>query len=372
MLIYRIRGVNFRNYASFDVTFSEGFNILVGMNAQGKSGILEAVYMLATSKSHRTSRDMDMIRLGEPFARVVGDIKRTARNDCVLEMILSRSEKKSVKVDGVRHERIADIIGQLNAVVFSNSDIDMIKGEPSLRRRFLNLEISQTAPKYAYSLARYKRVLDQRNNLLKEIKFGSGRGNGLDEWELQLAQYGAEIIIRRSAFVEYLAQSAASIYAGLTAESEELGVKYKSNLQYESTEDYAGVAQSFKEALAARRDSDIQRGTTTVGPHRDDILLSVNKMPVREFGSQGQQRTAAIALKLAEIGLLERETGENPVVLLDDVMAELDSERRKRILDLTMGRCQTIVTATGLDEVNGAFDYGAAIFDVKAGTVKQR
>lgn len=346
--------------------------MLVGHNAQGKSAVLEALYLLATSKSHRTSRDMDMIRLGDSLSRVYAEVIRSARNDVTIEIDLSKEEKKTLKINGVKHAKIGDVVGQLNAVVFSDSDIDMVRGEPSRRRRFLNLEISQVRPQYVYALGRYKRVLDQRNNLLREIKAGSASRTALDVWDSQLAGYGATVIARRAEFVKFLRRASAEIYSALTAGAEQFEVSYKANVDAGEELNEQDVAARFIEALAQKRELDVTRGTTHAGPHRDDLTLTVNGISAREFASQGQQRTAAIALKLAEIDLIEQTVGEPPVVLLDDVMAELDESRRQRIFDCTIDRCQTVVTTTHLSEIGQDVVDKCAVFGVEAGTVTRR
>lgn len=372
MQIHDLSLMNFRNYERLDFRPSKGLNVLFGMNAQGKSAILEAVYMIATSKSHRTSRDLDLIRIGENLARVCAEVERSARNDVSLEVLLSRAEKKTVKINTVKHERIGDLVGQLNAVIFSSADIDMVRGEPSLRRRFLNLEVSQVSPQYVYALGRYKRVLNQRNNLLREIKLGGGSAEGLEVWDGQLAAYGATVMKRRAEFVDFLSQAAARIYGFLTDGSEELSIAYKPSAQVDLSASEAEIAEALGRILSTRREVDLPRATTTVGPHRDDISISIAGLAAREFASQGQQRTAAVALKLAEIDLMEDAVGESPVVLLDDVTAELDELRRARVLEMTVGRCQTLVTTTHLAELSkGALD-AAVVFEVRAGTVNQR
>lgn len=351
---------------------SPDLNVLVGQNAQGKSAILESIYLLATSKSHRTSRDADMIRIGESAARVQADIKRNARNDVGLEIILSSVEKKTVKINTVRHPKVGDIVGQLNAVIFSSTDVDMVKGEPSRRRRFLNLEISQVSPQYVYALGRYKRVLDQRNNLLREVKGGTAGFNGLEAWNTQLATYGATVIARRVEFVGFLSRTAATIYSSLTENSEQLNIEYKPSLEVAAGDTEQQIAERFAHTLARRREFDLARGTTTIGPHRDDLMLSINGMSARDYASQGQQRSAAIALKLAEIELMERSVGEAPVVLVDDVMGELDQVRRARIFDLTLGKCQTFVTTTHLTDISEEVVTAAHVFDVRSGQVTPR
>lgn len=368
MYIKTIGLTNFRNYISLEFEPFGGLNILVGPNAQGKSAILEAIYLLATSKSHRTSRDMDLIRVGENLARVCAEVVRSEQNDVLLEVILSKQEKKSVRINRVKHPKVGDLVGQLNAVIFSNSDIDMVRGEPSLRRRFLNLEISQISPQYIYALGRYKRVLDQRNNLLKEINKGHAKPSDLDVWDSQLAQYGAVITLRRAKFVDYLARSASSIYALLTQNNESFNISYKPSIEVSAFDEEPEIIARFAGILAAKRDYDILRSTTTAGPHRDDLVLIINGMAAREFASQGQQRSAAIAMKLAEIELMRESAEESPVVLLDDIMAELDETRRASILDITAGKCQTFITTTSLDDIFTA--HKANIFEVRSGSVK--
>lgn len=260
----------------------------------------------------------------------------------------------------------------MNAVIFSGADVDMVKGEPSRRRRFLNLEISQVSPGYVYALGRYKRVLDQRNNLLKSIKSGTASSGALRIWDSQLAGYGAAVIARRVEFVNLISAAASRIYGLLSGGSEALGIAYRPSLDIEAKATEQDIADQFASSLAARAESDVARGTTGLGPHRDDVLLKVDNLPAREFASQGQQRTAAIALKLAEIELVENYVGEPPVVLLDDVMGELDELRRAQVLELTTGRCQTLLTTTHLSDIGERALQRAAVWDVRSGTVKPK
>jgi len=363
--------VGFRNYAELRFEPSNVLNVLVGSNAQGKSAILEACYLLATSKSHRAGRDTDMIRLGDSQSRVAADVVRQSRPDVSLDVVLSRTEKKSVKINTVRHARIGDLIGQLNAVIFSNEDIETVKGEPTQRRRFLNLEISQVSPQYVYALTRFKRTLEQRNNLLRENKMGLQSLSGLEAWDHQLVSYAATVIFRRREFVENLAPLAKRVHELLSAGAESFEIAYRPSIetQGQSEEDIAGA---FASLLASRRNTDISRGTTTTGPHRDDMSMTINGIPAREYASQGQQRTAALALKLAEIELVKDAMHDTPVVLLDDVMAELDDTRRRMVLDMTGRQCQTIITTTHLADLFEEALAGAAVFEVASGEVRRK
>jgi len=369
MYVSALNLTNFRNYERLHFEPASRVNVLFGRNAQGKSAILEAIYLLATSKSHRTWRDLDLIKIGEDACRVCGEVRRETREDATLEVILSRSEGKSVRINKVKHAKISDLIGQLNAVIFSSMDIEMVRGEPLLRRRFLNLEISQLSPQYAYSLARYKRVLDQRNAVLKELKLAGGSSGLLEAWDAQLVQYGATVVFRRWEFVEKLGKIAGNIHSLLTDGAESLSVVYKPGVELGPAESEKEIAEAMKAALSVRRGADIARGSTSVGPHRDDVLMSINGVPARDYGSQGQQRTAAIALKLAEIDLMTESTGEPPVVLLDDVMAELDDIRRAQVFGLTGEKCQTLITTTNLADLGDKLRKAAALFEVAGGTV---
>lgn len=310
-----------------------------------------------------------MVRIGADFARAGVGVSRSGRNDVTLELILSRNEDKIVKVDGVKHPRIGELVGEMNAVIFSTADIDMVKGEPERRRRFLNLEIAQVSPQYVYLLGRYKRCLEQRNKLLKEISTRQRKANELDTWDAQLAEYGSALMSKRADFVSSLASAARDVYSSLTHGDETLVVNYDANVDCEDSDAEANVRSAFAERLIARRDTDIARGTTSVGPHRDDVGITINDLSARSFGSQGQQRTAAIALKLSEIGIMEERVGEAPVVLLDDVLAELDESRRAQVLELTAGRCQTILTTAHPEEVRPELRDSADLFFVNAGGV---
>lgn len=370
MHITALRLANFRNYEHLDFRPTEGLNVLVGPNAQGKSTILEAIFVLAASKSHRTSNDSEMIRVCELFARCSADVNRTARTDINLEVIIRAGDTKMVKLNSVKRSRVGDIVGQLNAVIFSAADVDMVKGEPARRRRFLNLDISQVSPAYIHALGRYKRALDHRNNLLKNIRNHGSKRDGLSVWTEQTARYGAAVIARRMEYTNILAGAASRVYESLSGGADRLTVTYKSSLDIDKGSTEKDVAESFSQALAARVESDISRGTTGVGPHRDDLLLSIDGLPAREYASQGQQRTAAIALRLAEIDLVQDYIGEPPVVMLDDVMGELDEHRRAHVLDLTMCRCQTFLTTVRLGDISEGALHQARIWNVESGEVR--
>lgn len=371
MRITYLHLMNFRNHLDSSVRPGQGMNIFVGPNGQGKTAILEAAYALATSKSHRTSRDAELIRLGSDWARITAEVDREEREEVIIDLTLSRIEKKAVRINKVKHEKVGDIVGQLNAVIFSVTDLDMIKLDPSHRRRFLNLEISQVSPQYVYSFGRYKRVLDQRNSAIKELRFSGGSARSIDIWDEQLVNYGSSMIEKRLIFVRRLAEIAEPIYYRLSGGQENLEITYVPSVKLDDPKNLEEIKETFSRQLKHARENDILRKTTTKGPHRDDISFKVNGMDIRAFGSQGQQRSVALSVKLAEIGLVEEMVGEPPVALLDDVGAELDEQRRKQVFDLTFGRCQTLVTATSLNELPDEIVRIADIFEVGSGTVKK-
>jgi DNA replication and repair protein RecF len=373
MILERLSLRDYRNYTALDAAFSSGANILVGQNAQGKTNLLEAVYLLATTKSLRGSRDQEVIAWEKERAMVTGEVRRTRRADVELEAIISRAEKKLLRVNGVRQTRVMDFVGQLNAVAFSTSDIEVIRGEPALRRRFLDLEISQISPSYCHSLAYYRRTLEQRNQLLKQARDRRHHGpveESLAPWNDQLISYGSRIIERRAQFLRRLQEFARTVHSALTEETEYLGLTYKPSVPIEGEPSLEEIRMTFTEALDEVRAEERARGVSVVGPHRDDLACLVNGYDVRTYGSQGQQRTAALSIKLAEIELIRDLTEEPPVCLLDDVMSELDERRRSHIFDVTMGTCQTLLTCTDTATLPAEILRQAEVLEVRAGAVR--
>lgn len=371
MRITKLRFTNFRNYEDSSIEPGPDMNILIGPNGQGKSALLEAIYLLATSKSHRTARDSELIRLGSDWARISSEVDRQQREEVLLEITLSRTEKKSVRINKVRHAKIGDIIGRLNAVIFSSADLDMVKSEPSNRRRFMNLEISQVSPQYVYAMGRYKRVLEQRNIVLRESRRGLINGKSIEVWDDQLVTYGSIMMEKRLVFLRRLSEIAEPIYEQVSGGREELRLVYEPNVKLDELKKLEDIRSSFKNQLKAARENDLLRRTTTKGPHRDEISMRVSGMDVRAYGSQGQQRSVALAIKLAEISLMEEMVGEPPVALLDDVAAELDETRRAQVFELTLGRCQTFVTTTFAGDLPSEVVRGSDLFEVEKGTVRR-
>jgi DNA replication and repair protein RecF len=290
----------------------------------------------------------------------------------LLGLRLAASERKQTRVNGVLRTRAFDLVGQLLAVFFGSGELDIVAGEPSARRRFLDLSLSQVWPKYCLDLAHYKRVLEHRNRLLKEIRERPRADSGLDAWNEQLARYGAPMMERRKEFLERLAPKAAKHHFDISQKREELRVTYRPNVPVADLGTADGTAASFLDEIERRTAEEVTRGTTLVGPHRDDLELLIGSEGARAFGSQGQKRTVALALKLAELELMQEVAGEPPVLLLDDVFSDLDGQRRRSLLENAAGRCQTFLTCTSTRSLSEEILSGAHVFEVQGGSVAAR
>lgn len=358
MRIRSLELANYRNYETLSIEFDPGVTILYGDNAQGKTNILEAVYVSATTKSHKGSKDKEIIRFDQNEAHIRTYLEKdhvTTRVD----MHLRRNGSKGIAIDGQKIKKAAELLGLCNAVFFSPEDLGIIKNGPSERRRFVDMELCQLSNVYLHDLNQYNRIVDQRNRLLKDLWEKKELRETLSVWDMQLVQYGCRVIAKRKEFVGQLNEILADIHGKLSDGKEELRIVYQPDAREEELEG----------KLAAGMERDMKLKTTCAGPHRDDFLFLINGIDARKFGSQGQQRTAALSLKLAEIELVKRITKDNPVLLLDDVLSELDSKRQQILLN-SIGDIQTIITCTGLEEfVNNRFDINR-VFRVENGKVQ--
>ena len=355
MIIKSIELTNFRNYDSLSLEFDKGTNILYGDNAQGKTNVLEAIYLSSITKSHKGSKDQDIIKFGENEAHLRTYLEKDG-DTYKVDMHLRRSGSKVIAVNGQKLKKAAGLLGLLNVVFFSPEDLSIIKNGPSERRRFIDMELCQLDSFYLYNLNNYNKIVNQRNKLLKDIYTNYSLKDTLDIWDSQLISYGSKIIERRVAFINQLNEIIYDIDKKLSGDKEEILIKYEPNV----------LIEDFEKKLKQNQEKDIKLKMTTVGPHRDDICIDVNGIDIRKFGSQGQQRTAALSLKLSEIELVKKITKDTPVLLLDDVLSELDSNRHKYLLD-SIGNIQTIITCTGLDDfVNDRFEINK-VFKVSNG-----
>ena len=383
MRVSRLELFDFRNYERLRLEPGPGLNLLIGPNAQGKSNLLEAFYALATTKSLRAGRDSEMVRFGAEACRIVTEVDRQTTGDVLLEMAigaanaaLSVGERKVVKINHGRHAKIADLIGNLNVVLFSSYDLAIVRGEPDERRRFLNYEIAQVSPRYVVALASYRRALEQRNRLLKDARWGHADTATLDAWSAQIVEHGARLIERRRDYLDKLAVHARDLHRQLSDGAETLLVEYGPSFPLAHAVTVEEVAARFTDALSQVRRDEMQRGTTLLGPQRDDVCFRVGPSPeaavdVKTFGSQGQQRTVALSLRLAERRLIEEMVGEPPVVLLDDVLSDLDERRRAQVFALALGPTggQTFLTTTDLNALPAEARQQAAVWSVRAGAV---
>ena len=357
MIIKSIELADYRNYDSLIMEFCEGTNILYGDNAQGKTNILEAIYVASTTKSHKGSKDKDIVNFDKEEAHIRTYIEKEGVNTRI-DMHLRKSKSKGIAIDGQKIKKAADLLGLCNVVFFSPEDLGIIKNGPSERRRFVDMELCQLDNFYLYNLNNYNKIINQRNKLLKDMYMNPQLKETLNIWDMQLVSYGSKIIERRKLFVEQLNEIIYDIHKKLSGGKEELTIKYEPDVDI----------NEFEQKLKYSQDRDIKTKMTSVGPHRDDFCFLVGDTDIRKFGSQGQQRTAALSLKLSEIELVKKITKDTPILLLDDVLSELDSNRQNYLLN-SIGDIQTIITCTGLEEfVNNRFEIDR-VFKVANGEV---
>ena len=356
MVIKSLKLKNYRNYDLLNLNFDPSTNILYGDNSQGKTNILEALYLSGTTKSHRGTKDRDIIQFGHEESHIETIVEKKGIV-FQTDIHLKKNSPKGIAIDKVPIRRASELFGIVHFVFFSPEDLNIIKEGPAGRRRFIDLELSQLDRIYLSNLSNYNRIINQRNSLLKDIYGQKNLIETLDIWDMQLVSYGNKILKRRKEFIEQINKIISNIHFKLTGGKERISLSYESGIGN----------MTFEEALIRYRERDIKMKSTTSGPHRDDICFMTDKgLDIRKFGSQGQQRTAALSLKLSEIELVKRVIGDTPVLLLDDVLSELDKHRQNYLLD-NIYDIQTIITCTGLDEfVNNRFSINK-IFHIKDG-----
>jgi DNA replication and repair protein RecF len=360
MIIQSIELKNFRNYEDLNIHFDAGTNILYGDNAQGKTNILEAAYLSGTSKSHKGSKDKEMIRFGAEESHIRTIVLKNEKQ-YQIDMHLRKRGSKGIAINKIPIKRASELFGVLNIVFFSPEDLNIVKNGPAERRRFVDLELCQIDKLYLSDLTKYNKILNQRNALLKEISFRPNMIDTLPVWDEQLLDYGKRIIRARKRFLEELNEVIHEIHYKISGGKENLILKYEPNID----------DIFFADELSKAKQKDLKLCQTTVGPHRDDILFSNDGIDIRKYGSQGQQRTAALSLKLSEIDLVKKVINNTPVLLLDDVLSELDSNRQNYLLN-SISDIQTIITCTGVEEfVKNRFEINQ-IFQVIDGKVYDR
>ena len=367
--IESIKLINFRNYKTLNINLNENMNIFIGKNAQGKTNLLESIYLCATGNSFRTNRDKELINFYKNEAYVGANVNLNGAKK-LIEIKLDRNRKKRIKINKVELNNLKELNSGLNVVVFSPDDLKIIKDGPFERRNFLDSSISQIRPVYKYNLNKYNKILYQRNNLLKSNKPKSYILTLLEIFDLQLAKVGAELILARKDFLNKLSKETEIIHEKLTLEDEKLTLNYICNvdfLDYNKNQ----IEENFLKSLKYSFKKDLFTGNTETGPHRDDIEIKINGLDTRAFASQGQQRTIVLSIKLSQMEIIYKENGVYPILLLDDVFSELDEERRK-YLSKSLSKMQTIITSTDLLGLEDLKDMDKSVFYIEDGTIMHK
>ena len=342
MFIKRLQMLNYRNYNALDIELCPNVNVFMGDNAQGKTNILEAIYYCAFAKSHRTSKDKELINWNGEHAFISVDVGRE-RLDKRIDISILKDGKKSIRINKIKIKKIGELFGNFNVVMFSPEDLRIIKDSPGVRRKFIDMELCQLNPKYYYNLVQYNKVLNERNILLRNRNTSSEM---LEIYDIQSLNKYAE-----------------KIHSDITSGKEKINFKYISTIK-----DLENIKENFYTLLEKNRSKDCDRGITSIGPHRDDFFVYINDIDTKSYGSQGQQRTAVLTMKFSSLEIIKELTGEFPVLLLDDVLSELDFNRKKYILS-TIGQIQTVITCTGIEDLYEYLDEKAKVFKVKNGEI---
>ncbi|AJD89323.1 recombinase F [Jeotgalibacillus malaysiensis] len=370
MHIEQLTLTHYRNYDGLTLKFDNNVNVILGENAQGKTNVMESIYVLAMAKSHRTSNDKDLIQWNEEYAKIEGRVMKQ-HGALPMELVISKKGKKA-KVNHLEQSKLSRYVGHMNVVMFAPEDLHLVKGSPQVRRRFIDMEIGQVSAVYLHDSSLYQKILLQRNHYLKQLQARKQTDQTmLDVLTDQFVEMAAKIVVRRFQYLKLLQEWAEPIHKGISRGLETLEVVYKPSVQVTPDQELKEVEDVFREKLESVRQREIERGVTLAGPHRDDLQFLVNGHDVQTFGSQGQQRTTALSIKLAEIELIHAEIGEYPILLLDDVLSELDDYRQSHLLNTIQGKVQTFVTTTSVEGIDHQTLNEATTFIVEDGVMKK-
>ena len=359
---------HFRNYNEAQVEFSPQINVLIGENAQGKTNLLESIYVLAMTRSHRTNNDRELIEFGKDAAQIKGTVQREL-GSLKLELDIGKHGKKA-KANHLEKARLSEYLGQLNVILFAPEDLALVKGAPTVRRRFIDMEFGQVSPKYLHDLTQYRDILKQRNRYLKQLQSHEAQDQlYLEILSEQLAAVGGAIISQRVKFLSELEGYAQELHQSITQGRENLTFEYSSAVKDASTLTEVELSEALMDLYRQNQSKEIFQGTTLYGPHRDDVRFLINHKNVQTYGSQGQQRTTALSVKLAEIDLMKNQTGEYPILLLDDVLSELDGARQTHLLKTIQDKVQTFLTTPGLSDVARNLIKEPRIFHIRDGQI---
>ena len=360
MYVKYLQLINYRNYKELFIELNENVNVFIGDNAQGKTNVLESIYYSSFGKSHRTSKDKEIINWEAGEAYIKLHVARE-RLDKKIEIKVLKEGKKVISINSIKINKISQLLGNCNVVMFSPEDLKIVKESPGHRRRFLDMELCQLDGKYYYNLVQYNKVLLERNTVLKNRNIDESI---LDIYDQQLATFGNYIIRKRVDYINRLNFFGKDLHKDITSEKEDIQFEYITQVK-----SFNSLEADLVQLLKKNRQKDIDRHTTSVGPHRDDFFITINGVDTRSFGSQGQQRTSILTIKFSSLKIIKEITGENPVLLLDDVLSELDFKRKKYILT-SISKVQTIITCTGIEDIKSYIDDKATIFYVKDGSVE--
>ncbi|WP_300379684.1 DNA replication/repair protein RecF [Clostridium sp.] len=360
MYIKKLQMLNYRNYKTLAITLGKGVNVFMGDNAQGKTNILEAIYYCSFAKSHRTSRDKELVRWDEDSA-YISLLVGKERLDKQIDINILRDGKKAIKINKVKVSKIGELFGNFNVVMFSPEDLKIIKESPGIRRRFIDMELCQLDSRYYYNLVQYNKILNERNLILKSRTLDK---EFLDVYDMRLAEFGHNIIMERYKYIDKLNLYGESIHKDISSGKENIEFKYICTVK-KTTEN---IKDSFYELLKKNRKKDMEKGITTIGPHRDDFSVLINSVDTKSFGSQGQQRSAVLTIKFASLKIIKEVTNEYPILLLDDVLSELDFSRKRYVLN-SIRDIQTVITCTGIEDLTNYLDNNSRVFKVKDGDI---
>lgn len=363
MYIKYLKLINFRNYKELDIEFNKNINIFIGDNAQGKTNILESIYYCSIGKSPRTNNDKELINWDNKESYMKVYVLRESSNKKI-EVKIFKEGKKGININSTKVSKLSQLMGVLNVVMFSPEDLKIIKESPVYRRKFLDIELCKFSKNYYYSLVQYNKVLSSRNIILKSWNKGNYAGI-IQVYDKQLAKYGSIVIKLRNQYLKKLSEKGKVIHSDITSGIENIEFKYMTCMS-----DFDNIEDNLFKILECNRKKDIYKGITLYGPHRDDFIVSINGINVRNFGSQGQQRTSILTMKFASLEIIKEIVGEYPVLLLDDVLSELDRNRQKYILS-SIKEIQTFITCTGIDDIKKYIIDKAQLFIVKRGKVSK-
>lgn len=355
MIVKNIKIHNYRNFKEANVELNDSLNIFIGDNGQGKTNLMESVYMASIGRTFRLNSENELIKFSENNSSIEILLNKNNYN-VKIELLLEKNKRKTVFVNGVKYDKTSEMIGILNNVIFTPDDLKIIKGSPVERRKLINISLSQIKPRYKYLLNNYKKIITERNILLKNYCTKAANKDIIGIWNDYLINIGTEIIIYRSEYIKKLKEHAVNIYEDISGKKERLDISYRCNAADTDNYDKNEIKRQFAEKISKNFNNEIQYKTTLYGPHKDDVIIKINNKECKYFGSQGQQRCAILALKLAEIEIIKEETGEYPILLLDDVLSELDNRRKGYLLKYIHG-IQTVITTTDDHDLNTLTNY---------------